>query len=200
MAGMEDLKVYTEEEMTKNLIIPLLEELDFEAIQYVHGPHEMGKDVIFRVFDKFNLSHWCCIQVKADKVSGNTREGKHLSGLDQQAIQTFKSPYTSHSHGRIRIDRLYIIAHSFTSNAKKIIQESLYEHDIKKQVKFLNGKQLIRLLEENAIRVEKEERYKERLQEIRDELGEKKILEEVIEEKDQSNDHYDSILGEEKES
>lgn len=171
MANVADLQEYDEETLTKEFIMELLEELGYDEIHYAHGPYEEGKDLVFREKNKFGITRWLCAQVKAEKISGDTRGSEHLYGLENQVIEAFDGTYQSPTHGKIRIEELYIItSYSFTEKAKDLLKEGFRQRHMMKPLYFIDGEKLLQLLRNNGIAVKKEERYKEELAEIAEAL------------------------------
>lgn len=171
MANVGDLQVYDEETLTREFIMNLLREMGYDEIHYAHGPYEEGKDIVFREQNRFGIIRWLCAQVKAEKISGDTRGDDHLYGLDNQVIEAFDGSYQSPTHGKIDIDELYVItSFSFTQKAKDLLKEGVRQRHIMKPLYFIDGEKLLQLLEEHDIPVKKEERYKRDLNKIAEAL------------------------------
>jgi len=52
---LEEIKTMNEVAFTKNIVIPLFEELGYLGIRYTHGITEYGMDVVCYEITKFNL-------------------------------------------------------------------------------------------------------------------------------------------------
>ena len=66
LKGLEGLE---EEELTQEVIQPLIEVLHPGRIEYTHSPTEAGRDLVSYGRDCLNRPHILCVQVKAVKLS-----------------------------------------------------------------------------------------------------------------------------------
>jgi hypothetical protein len=58
-----------EEDLTNDVLIPLIKKLSPGRIEYTHSANEAGRDLVSFGKDNLNREHILCVQVKADKVS-----------------------------------------------------------------------------------------------------------------------------------
>src|SRR5579859_6895528 len=73
---VDRLQSLSERDLLERVMPPLLESLGFSRVDLVHGPHEMGKDLVCWRQDAFGRPEVTAVQVKrfrpSAKVSGQT--------------------------------------------------------------------------------------------------------------------------------
>lgn len=155
MATIDDLRALSEEDLTTNVVIPLLKEMGFTDVRYVHGADEHGKDVVFWWEDQFHNKKWKCAQVKAKKIHGSSATEGNVSELRDQIQDSFATPYINPADGRTEeMTEVYIItSHNITSNAKKAIWNLLDSTFPHHDIHFIDGQQLLNLAEEYGVSV-----------------------------------------------
>ena len=88
VARLQDrLQCIQESELTKNIIIPLFRTLGYDKVDFYHGPHEGGKDVICYRNDPLGFLEVTVIQVKRYKPSASASDKRSFSNVVNQLQQ-----------------------------------------------------------------------------------------------------------------
>lgn len=167
MATLDDLQGFSEEDLTKNVIIPLLREMGYNKIKYEHGIDEHGRDIVFCSETPFSIKKWKCTQVKVTRIHGNTREQGNVGEIDTQIKEALDNPYTDSVSGNdVSMSEIYIItSKTITSNAKESILEMVDNRYTPPVTHFLEGQDLFNLLEGYGIPITRRERLEQDLEE-----------------------------------
>ena len=92
MITREGLKKIKENELRKDILIPLFEAMGFRDVTDFHGTQELGKDIVMWKEDETGSRENYAIVAKASRVTGNA--SKVISEIRTQVDQCFGSPYT----------------------------------------------------------------------------------------------------------
>lgn len=93
---------------TKQVVIPLLRKMGFEAVRYNHGVSEYGRDVLFADLDKFSRVRHYAAQVKAGGI--NASNGTLLNQLIVQIDDSFAMAVRGPGKSKqFHISEVYII-------------------------------------------------------------------------------------------
>ena len=93
-----DHVMQTEEEWTKERLVPLLRQLGFIKVEYTHGPREKGRDVVFADFDRFGIMRYYGAQVKVGTLDAS-QGGQVLNTVIAQLETAWSEPYRDASNG-----------------------------------------------------------------------------------------------------
>ena len=133
--GSIDKKVLGDETaFSLNVLLPLFRSMSYQNVQYNHGPHEFGKDIIFSDFDRLSIERTFGVQVKVGDVTGEaSSELDRLIGQIDDALKiTYPDIYSKQR--RCITDLIIAISGRFTGNAPQKICEKVHN----KNVRFLD--------------------------------------------------------------
>jgi hypothetical protein len=90
------LQAIPENQLTRDIIIPLLKSLGFDKAEFFGGPSEEGKDIVFWEKDRFDDNKLYVAQVKHFKFTNAAADERGLQTIVNQLTQCFlrKLPYT----------------------------------------------------------------------------------------------------------
>ncbi|MFW6016239.1 MAG: hypothetical protein ACOCRK_07345 [bacterium] len=140
----------SEEQFTKLAVIPYLESQNYNDVTYNHGPEEYGKDVVYSYIDELGDTSFGAALVKLDKISGSA--GGNLNEVINQIEMAFQIPFDFKkiSGGKNCINRLLVIsAGNITAHAKKRIENSKRINEYVRNLKYINGEEVIREIQKN---------------------------------------------------
>ena len=143
------LQTLTERELTELVIIPLLEELDYEDIRYTHGILEHGKDVVCLKSDALGGESYFGLVIKARPLKGDVSRNRSLREALFQAEQALNEPFLSPLDGReVTLKHVYVVSsHEIAPLAVSSIQKQLQQNS--RHVTFVDGPRLVTLLNEH---------------------------------------------------
>jgi hypothetical protein len=99
----------SEEEFTKQVLIPMLHHVGYRRIRYVHGQDEHGRDLVFFDIDRLGNESLHAAQVKVGNVRG-TEKQKIQSEIVPQLLQGLRQPYRDPETGKTHyVTRMYLI-------------------------------------------------------------------------------------------
>jgi hypothetical protein len=102
----------------------LLAAMHFKRIECVHGPGEVGKDIVFMQEDPLRRQVWRAAQVKT-KITGNSSAPNNALTAILQCEAALRNPYMT-SAGPVSIDEVWlIIASPLGAGAKQYIEATL---------------------------------------------------------------------------
>lgn len=84
------LQIMPENELSKKIIIPLLEALGYHKVEFFGGPSEEGKDIVCWEYDKMGDLKLIVAQVKHFKFTSKAADTKGLQTVVNQLITCFK--------------------------------------------------------------------------------------------------------------
>jgi hypothetical protein len=94
MKEYEILRRFKERQLTKEVVIPLLEYMEFKDVIDVHGQNEHGIDIIFYEDTKFGNREYTGVQVKKRDIHGNAGKSGNATVILTQAQQAFSYIFT----------------------------------------------------------------------------------------------------------
>ncbi|MBN8609611.1 MAG: hypothetical protein J0L92_03450 [Deltaproteobacteria bacterium] len=96
-------------EWLKTYAIPLLRQLGFVRVDFLHGPGEMGKDLVFAELDRFGLLRYYAAQAKREVVTAKDG-GREFEALVTQLRSAYDYKYKDSSSGRtVGISGVYLL-------------------------------------------------------------------------------------------
>lgn len=92
---MKKLQKINENEVTRTIIIPLLEKLGYQKVEFFGGPSEEGKDIVCWEVDKLGDLRLIVAQVKHFKFTNKASDSIGLQTIVNQLQNCFKRPLLS---------------------------------------------------------------------------------------------------------
>lgn len=148
-SNLQTLQSLQEDELTELVIIPLLQKLGFDDIDYTHGVLERGKDIVFTRRDPLSDPKYIGATVKAHKLDGNVQSSRSMSAVYYQVRQAIDSPFVIPRNGRrVILSEIYVItSHPISQQAIQSISASLVRDG--SRVTFIDGSKLLSLVEKH---------------------------------------------------
>ncbi len=150
-AALCELRKLSENEFSKKVLIPLYTALGFFDITHTHGEDEFGKDIIFSDKNKFGETVYYTSLVKQGDISGDTASSKTIANILAQAREALMMPFSDRHDGYVEklVSRLFIVTSgNITGKARRVITEALRRGGLVGDVRFLDGDQVISLIEQ----------------------------------------------------
>ena len=151
MTKKEKLKILqklSEEELTKDFLIPLYESegMEFKSVRYTHKKLEFGKDIVYCEEDRYGDRIYTAVQVKKTKIAS-----KDTDRIAHQINEAFGEPFTYLSDGKKKnIDRVVVLtSNEFLEEAKESLRADLRGSRLDKLVKFVDIHQIVKLLDKH---------------------------------------------------
>jgi len=153
MNSKEKLKILRglkEEQLTDNVVIPLLEEMGFKNITKTHGQGERGVDLIFYEETKFGEREYTGIQVKAKIIHGSSGKPGNATEILNQAQQAFLYSFPDVYDGTPKNIDKYIVMTSgdIIVSARNLIKDGLKKVGCYKTIHFFDGRKLVELIDQ----------------------------------------------------
>jgi len=151
MNTKDKLKVlgkFKEQQLTDDVIIPLLEKMKFKNITQTHGPLEKGKDLLFYKENEFEEREYTGVQVKAVNIHGTAGKSGNASEILIQAQQAFTHEFRDiYDNKSKHVDKYMIITSGTVSeSAKESVDSQLKALGYYKLINFFDGNKIISLM------------------------------------------------------
>lgn len=145
MTSFAHITELQEEDLTKNLVIPLFKKLGFNSVSYTCGIDEFGRDVVCYYTNPLGDKKWVGVQVKAVDIHGTLEKSGNIQEIINQIQEAFDNPfYDPTCNEEAWITEMFIItSKKITSKAKRVIRNKFKQ----KTVHFMDGQQLVNALE-----------------------------------------------------
>jgi len=143
------LKTLSEEVLRKDLVIPLLKEIEAQNVTDMHGPSEKGIDVYFETYDIFGHKRRFGMQVKTIDIVQEGQAGKgNIITIMNQIEMAFSNSivFGTSEKGReeVYIDGFYILTSGKVSpNAARYIREKRNKYPY---VYIIDGDETLRII------------------------------------------------------
>jgi len=110
-----------ENDFTKEFVVPLLQALRFQAVRFVGGPTEDGKDVVCRYTSLLGKPRWVHVQVKMG-LSGVAKHGDMVE-LKEQIDRAFDMPFPDPMSGQqVYASEVWVVvASKLTATAQRCV-------------------------------------------------------------------------------
>jgi len=145
---LEMLQKLSEKELTKKFLIPLYESegMGCKNVQYTHKILEFGKDVIYYKDDEYGRRIYTGVQVKSTKITT-----KDIGSILSQVCQAFGEQFNDSSDNKKKfLDKFVVLtSNEILEDAKQSLSASLRGSNLHKDVTYINGNQLVSLLEKH---------------------------------------------------
>jgi hypothetical protein len=137
-----------EKDLRKQVLIPLLQAMQFQGVHEYHGTTEFGKDIVCWDTDKLNSRENLAFVVKATAVSGQSNAS---ADIENQVRQCFSKPYIDPITGAEEwVDRCWVVSNKpISSNAVDLIKAGIGHAVYAKNVTFVDVDKLWELVEEH---------------------------------------------------
>ncbi|UCH88073.1 MAG: HEAT repeat domain-containing protein [Thermoplasmata archaeon] len=140
------IKKLDEENFTKRFLIQLFEKMGFKNVVYNHGTLEYGKDIIYCEETKFHKQKYVGVQVKKGDIN-TTVANKIFCQVAEGLGDPFKD--LSNNNKEMQIDEFIVLSSGeIKGNAREKMSKSLKSVHIDKPISFMEGREIIDLLEE----------------------------------------------------
>ena len=107
---LSKLQALNEKELTKRIVLPLMEAYDFDYVDYRHGPIERGADIVCVRKDELEELDVLAIQVKRLAFSGAVTQTGHLAGLFNQLRQCVNEPFKLKDGSTRLANRIWLVS------------------------------------------------------------------------------------------
>ncbi len=136
----------SEDNFRKEVIIPILIDLNCNDINEIHGRDEFGIDILFSTEDLFMIKEWNAIIAKVGPINQN--DGlvikEKIRILKEQIHMAKVIPHTDINIGEIDISRVFIVTNStINSNAMKILRS--FDNNIQGTIFFIDRNRILSL-------------------------------------------------------
>ena len=142
------LQKLSEKDLTVKFLIPLYESkgMGCKNVRYTHRKLEFGKDIIYSKDNEYGTETYTGVQVKRTKITTSD-----IDAISRQITEAFDEPFTDSTDGKKKdLDRVVVLSsNEITEEAKDSLWASLKGARLDKFVKFVDGNQLIKLLEDH---------------------------------------------------
>jgi len=137
-----------EKDLRKQVLIPLLQAMQFQGVHEYHGTTEFGKDIVCWDTDKLNSRENLALVVKATAVSGQSNAS---ADIENQVRQCFSKPYIDPITGAEEwVNRCWVVSNKpISSNAVDLIKAGIGHAVYAKNVTFVDVDKLWELIEEH---------------------------------------------------
>lgn len=135
-----------EQDLTSNVIIPLLEKVHPGRVEYTHSPIEAGRDIVSFGKDSLKRQHILCVQIKANKVT----YGAQFQGIVVNPSKMAKMEGVTTENGTqcIPHEIWYITSSPFPEQERRQISGTLKDLE-KNNIKFIAGEELCDIVSDN---------------------------------------------------
>ncbi|VVB89818.1 HEAT repeat-containing taxis proteinF [uncultured archaeon] len=145
---LQMLQKLSERDLTKKFLIPLYESngMGCKNIQYTHKHLEFGKDIIYYKEDEYGRRIYTAVQVKRTKI-----ETKDNDAINRQILEAFGEQFNDPSDNKKKnIDKFVVLtSNEFLEDAKQSLSAVLRWSHLDRDVTYIDGHQLVYLLEKN---------------------------------------------------
>jgi len=145
---LEMLQELSEKKLTKKFLIPLYESLGMgcKNVQYTHKILEFGKDIIYYKDDEYGRRIYTGVQVKRTKITA-----RGLRDIFSQICEAFGQQFNDSSDNKQKsLDKFVVLtSNEITEDAKQSLSAQLRGSSLQKDVTYIDGNQLVSLLEEH---------------------------------------------------
>src|SRR5659263_28312 len=140
------LQKSSERDLTKKFLIPLYESegMGCKNVQFTHKHLEFGKDIIYYKENEYGRRIYTGVQVKKTKITT-----KDIDTLNRQISEAFGEQFNDSSDNKKKsLDRFVVVtSNEFLEDAQQSLSACLRGNNLDKNVTYLEGRQLVNLLE-----------------------------------------------------
>lgn len=155
MLTRDRLRQMNENELRKEILIPLFNAMGFKGVYDYHsGPLELGKDIVMWRQTETGSRENHAIVAKAHRITGRVKGGKgSVSEIGTQIEQCFGKPYEDPRNGSEQSVHkcLVVSSHKITKEAIQALAAKLKPAGLDRSIEFIDGDKLWELIEEHLI-------------------------------------------------
>lgn len=143
------LQSLSEQELRRQVLIPLFSAAGFHDVNEHHGAHEKGKDLLFREISRFNEAFLHGAVVSREDIVGTVGNSKSASRVLEQAEIALNDEFTDkYSGAQVTLDRCWVITSGrILPTAMESIAGKLKKQNLQKLIKFVDIDKLIELID-----------------------------------------------------
>jgi Restriction endonuclease len=145
MLTRADIQNMNEDELRKQVLIPLLKAMKFNNVVETHGAGEKGKDIVCWKPDELGARVNYAIVAKAARLSGKVSGHRgSVNEVHMQIQQCFGTPFVDTIHGsEQQVHRVWVISNRpSTSEAVESLKSSLTPHELERNISIIDGDML----------------------------------------------------------
>ena len=152
---MTALQKMPENDLTRNVLIPLLEHLGFINVEYFGGTNEEGKDIVFWEKNKFGELNVNVAQVKHFKITNTASDIKSLQTIINQLIMCFEKKLVFTNQKSYLPSEVLLIS-SYPITVKTLQTRFSDYSDLRgRKIEIIDGNKLASLLIEHNLEIVK---------------------------------------------
>jgi len=139
----------SEAELRQDVIIPLLNRMDYYYPIENHGQGERGKDIIFYDKDKMGINRFYSAVVKKGDITGDISSNRSFREVIYQIEQCFNISYKNvYEMDEVYVNHVLLITSGrVVSNSENSIFETLRKNNLDKNITIINREKLIYLID-----------------------------------------------------
>jgi hypothetical protein len=138
----------SEDDLVRNILVPMFERMGFSKIHVTHGPCEYGVDILLEDRDMLGYLQWTGVQAKTVKIHANV--SKNNAGNVHSIISQLKNAFQiQHEVGEenVSISRCFLItSHSVTPQAQKVLRGCFEQSIYRANITIIDGEEILRLI------------------------------------------------------
>lgn len=145
----DDIGSLPEEALTRDIVIPLLQEMGYKDVRYVHGMFEHGVDVLCAEETPFG-TEFCGLQIKAVPISAaKTAKSGNVAELINQASTALRHRFVDERDNTEKtLDKYFILTSAKISDTSAAeIRDALQQFG--RKIRFIDGQMLTRYVREH---------------------------------------------------
>jgi hypothetical protein len=132
-----------EEQLTAQVMCPLIETLHPGRIEYTHSTIEAGRDIVSYGRDALDRQHILCVQVKARPISHGASDFGQLASV--ATLAKTEGVTLEDGSACIPSEVWYVTSHPFPEQKRRQVSGTLQELD-RKNIKFVSGGEIAALI------------------------------------------------------
>lgn len=161
----DDYRNMNEDQLCREIIIPLLRQMGFQDVTYTHGGSgEQGKDIVCWKQDELGVRKNFAVVAKAVPITGKAKIAKGTAGeVSMQIQQSFGKEYPDPVSGRSQsVNECWVVTNqTISKEAEEAILSSLGTTTLARNVTFIDGEKLWGLIEKHLIEQTVQQRLRE---------------------------------------
>lgn len=123
---LQTLRNLDERGLQQDVLVPLLNRMEFRGVSLYHGPRERGKDIVCFEYDRLRNREYLAVVAKAGDLNGSVSSDRGLREVTYQAEQCFDVPYEDlFGMTQLTMDRVWIVT---SGRIVPGASDSVYEH------------------------------------------------------------------------
>jgi len=143
------LKSLSEQDLRRDVLIPLLSKMGYISPIEYHGVNERGKDIICYDLNKLNEVDYLSIVAKTNDIRGDVSSDRSLREMIYQVEQSFNNRYDDlYSMKQVYINEVWIVTTGkLASSAQESVIDTLRKTNLDKRVKIIYDDRLVALID-----------------------------------------------------